>query len=65
MPDRDFLDELVDQRAARDPGFPAMIEPFHDRRLARRLKDDPELSGFASLREDDDVVPVARVRPID
>jgi hypothetical protein len=34
-------------------------------RLARRLKDDAEFSGFALLREDDDVVPVTRVRLID
>lgn len=65
MPDRDFLDELVGERTARNPDFPAMVESFHDRRLARRLKDDPEFSGFAPLRADDDVVPVTYVHPID
>lgn len=42
-----------------------MVEFFNYRRLARRLKEDPEFSGFAPLREDDDVVPVTRVRPTD
>jgi hypothetical protein len=65
MPDRDFLDEVVDERTARNPDFPAMVESFHDRRVARQLTDDPEFSDFAPLREDDDVVPVTRVRPID
>jgi hypothetical protein len=65
MADRDFLDELVDERTARNPDFPAMVESCHDRRLARRLKDDPEFSGFAPLRKGDDVVPVMHVRPID
>lgn len=41
MADRDFLDELVDERATRNPDFPRMVESYHDRRLARRLKDDP------------------------
>jgi hypothetical protein len=38
MPDRDFLDELVGKRAARNPDTPAMVESYHD----RRLKDDLE-----------------------
>jgi hypothetical protein len=65
MPDRDFLDELIGERTARNPDFPAMVESFHDRRPAGRLKDDPEFSGFAPLREDDDVVSVTHVSPID
>ena len=65
MPDRDFLDELVGERTARNPDFPAMVESFHDRRYARRLKGDPEFTGFAPLQKDDDVVRVTRVRPID
>jgi len=42
MPDRDFLDELVDERTARNSDFPTMVASYHDRRLARRLEADPE-----------------------
>lgn len=42
VPDRDFLDELIDERIARNPNFPAMVESHHDRRLARRLEEDPD-----------------------
>ena len=65
MPDPDFLDEPVGERAARNPDFPVMVESCHDRRLAHRLTDDPELSGCAPSREDDDGIPVTRLRPID
>ena len=34
--------DCLDERAARNPDFPAMVESYHDRRLARRLKEDPE-----------------------
>jgi hypothetical protein len=40
VPEREFLDELIDERATRNPDFPRMVESYHDRRLARRLKDD-------------------------
>jgi len=36
--DRDILDE----QAARNPDFGTMAESYHDRRLARRLREDPE-----------------------
>ncbi len=42
MPDRDFLDELVSDRTARNPDFPRKVESYHDRRLARRLEEDSE-----------------------
>jgi Helix-turn-helix len=32
MPDRDFLDEVVDERSARNPEFPAMVEAAERRR---------------------------------
>jgi hypothetical protein len=32
MPDRDFLDEVVDGRTARNPEFPAMVEAAERRR---------------------------------
>jgi hypothetical protein len=32
MTDRDFLDELVDERTARTPDFPAMVEAAERRR---------------------------------
>lgn len=32
MTDRDFLDELVDERTSRSPGFPAMVEAAEQRR---------------------------------
>lgn len=32
MTDRDFLDELVDERTARNPDFPAMVEAADRRR---------------------------------
>jgi predicted transcriptional regulator len=32
MPDRDFLDEVVDERTARSPEFPAMVEAAERRR---------------------------------
>lgn len=44
MPDRDFLDELIDERIARNPNFPAMVESYHDRRLARRIEEDPGIA---------------------
>lgn len=44
MADRDFLDELVDERTARNPEFPAMVEAAERRRqllgaLAERRRD--------------------------
>jgi hypothetical protein len=42
VPDRDLLDELVGEQTARNPDFPTVVESYHDRRLARRLKEDPE-----------------------
>ena len=42
MPDREFLDELIDERTARNPDFPRMVESYYDRRLARRLEEDSE-----------------------
>ena len=42
VPDRDFLDELNNERTTRSPGFPAMVQSYYDRRLARRLDEDPE-----------------------
>lgn len=41
VPEREFLDELIDERATRNLDFPRMVESYHDRRLARRLEDDP------------------------
>lgn len=32
MPDRDFLDELIDERTARNPEFPALVEAAERRR---------------------------------
>lgn len=32
MPGRDFLDEVVDERTARNPEFPAMVEAAERRR---------------------------------
>lgn len=64
VPERDFLDELIEERTACSPGFQAMAQSYYDRCLARRFEDEPEFSGFAPLREDDDVVPVTRVRPV-
>jgi hypothetical protein len=32
MPDRDFLDEVIDERTARNPAFPAMVEAAERRR---------------------------------
>jgi hypothetical protein len=40
VPEGEFLDELIDERATRNPDFPRMVESYYDRRLARRLKED-------------------------
>lgn len=57
MADRDFLDEVVDERSVRNPEFPAMVEAAERRRqllaaLAerRRKADHSQTAVAAAMR---------------
>lgn len=45
---RDFLDEVVEARTRRNPGFPDLVaEAEHRRALARRLADERQARGLS------------------
>jgi seryl-tRNA synthetase len=54
MADRDFLDEVIDERSARNPDFPAMVEAAERRRqllaalAERRRKADHSQTAIAA-----------------
>ncbi len=43
MPERDFLDKMIDKRTARNPDFPRLLDAAHRRReLLRALAEERE-----------------------
>lgn len=50
MPDPDFLDELIDERTARNPDFPQMVDAAARRRAVLGALAERRREGDLSLR---------------